>query len=71
MDAGPIPVSEGALIGYAPDGETLWSLPGPVGDDPAYDSTKALAIDPTDGSSTDRAWPTGIVPTWQRTAIEP
>ena len=51
--------------------ESIYPIPGPVGDDPAYDDTKVLAIDPADGSTTELAWPTGMVPSWQRAAVEP
>ena len=71
VDRGPVPVPEGAIFDYSPDGKSIYSLPGPVGDDPAFDDTKAIAIDPADGSTAELDWPTGMVPTWQRTAIEP
>ena len=54
-----------------PTGSPSTRSPDPSGDDPAYDDTKVLAIDPVDGSTTELDWPTGMVPTWQRTAIEP
>lgn len=69
-DLGPVPVPEGALFDFAPDGQSIYWLPGPVGDDPAYDDTKVLAIESADGSTTELAWPTGMVPTWQRAALD-
>ncbi len=60
LDAGPVPVDEEAFD-YSPDGLTLWTV---------FAKTKALAIDVHDGSFEERPWPTGMVPTWQRAALD-
>ncbi len=72
MDAGPAPVSDGAVFDFSPDGTTLLSLPGPVvGGDPFIAPVRATEIDTFTGRSQEVDWQSGSATSWQRTAIEP
>jgi Tol biopolymer transport system component len=68
-DAGPAPVSDGAVFSWSPDGTTLLSLPAellhsPSGAAPA----RPLAIDVATGDARTVDWGVGGEASWQRVA---
>ncbi len=72
LDAGPAPVSDGAVFEFSPDGTTFLSLPGPVvGGDPLITPVRATAIDTVTGEAHEVEWQIGSATSQQRLAIEP
>jgi Tol biopolymer transport system component len=69
VDAGPAPVSEGAVFGWSPDGSTIVSLPGPVYDGIPNALTAApTAIDIATGESRELDVDVQSATSWQRVA---
>ncbi|HEY8169228.1 MAG TPA: hypothetical protein VIF84_10990 [Candidatus Limnocylindrales bacterium] len=69
VGVGPVPVSEGAVFDWSPDGSTILSLPATVYEGvPNAGSARPIAIDPVDGTWRELAVDVESAASWQRTA---
>lgn len=71
LDAGPVPVSDGAIFDYSPNGSTIMSVAATVYDDSTTHTSQPIAIDAATGKYRTLAWRAGSMPSWQRVALEP
>jgi hypothetical protein len=68
---GPVPVSEGTVFQWSPDGSTILSLPGPVYDGiPNAKTAKPIAIDVATGKSHELDIDMQSAVSWQRVALD-
>jgi Tol biopolymer transport system component len=68
---GPVPVSEGTVFQWSPDGSTILSLPGPVHDGvPGGDTAKPILIDSATGTSHELDVDVQSATSWQRVATD-
>lgn len=71
LDAGPVPVSDGAIFDYSPDGSMIMSVAATVYQEDTSNTSQPIAIDAATGKYRTLAWPAGSMPSWQRVALEP
>lgn len=69
-DAGPAPVSDGAIFDWSPDGRTIVSIPGTIlqWPSPVMTSAKPTLIDPAAGTARVLDITVGSAASWQRLA---